>query len=72
MYSPLPLNVICRRVLGMARTAIAAEIEQRRAQAEAAENAEAAKEGPGTEANQVVSPFSNILTEYVPICVICF
>ena len=33
----------------------------------AAENAEAA-EGPGTEANQVVSPFSNIVCEYLNMC----
>ena len=46
MSGPLPLNVMARRVLGIARASIAAEMEQRRA-FEAAE----------AEGNQVVSFF---------------
>jgi hypothetical protein len=48
MSGPLPLNVMARRVLGIARASIAAEMEQRRA-FEAAE----------AEGNQVVSFFKN-------------
>jgi hypothetical protein len=51
MSGPLPLNVMARRVLGIARASIAAEMEQRRA----FENAEAAE----AEGNQVVSFFKN-------------
>jgi hypothetical protein len=48
LSGPLPLNVMARRVLGIARASIAAEMEQRRA-FEAAE----------AEGNQVVSFFKN-------------
>ncbi len=57
--SSLPLNHMGCLVLSIARTAIAAQIEQHRA----AEALEASEEGPGAEADEVLSLMCHLFSK---------